>query len=100
MTLEETKDSIVKEYGYKSFEEFDDKSTFTYDHRTPEIIDKIAIAYAQQKCLEQRELCANNAGIKILWCAHIMQKFPELNTNINRIIAPESILNALEPEYN
>lgn len=39
------KDTVAKEYGYESFEQFDDKSTFGYDHRTPEIIDKIAQKY-------------------------------------------------------
>ena len=43
--LQIAKDTVAKQYGYESFEQFDDKSTFGYDHRTPEIIDKIAILY-------------------------------------------------------
>ena len=39
------KNEIAKEYGYESFEQFDDKSTFGYDHRTPEIIQRIAERY-------------------------------------------------------
>lgn len=46
--LEEIKNEIVQEYGYKSFEEFDDKSTFSYDHDTPEIIKNIALKYAHE----------------------------------------------------
>ena len=43
--LEQAKNEIAKEYGYESFEQFDDKSTFGYDHRTPEIIQRIAERY-------------------------------------------------------
>jgi hypothetical protein len=43
--LEQSKNEIVKEYGYESFESFDDNSTFGYDHRTPQIMDKVAIRY-------------------------------------------------------
>lgn len=43
--LEKAKNEIAKEYGYESFEQFDDKSTFCYDHATPGIIDKIAERY-------------------------------------------------------
>ena len=43
--LEQAKNEIVKEYGYESFESFDDNSTFGYDHRTPEIINKVAVRY-------------------------------------------------------
>lgn len=43
--LEQAKNEIAKEYGYVSFEQFDDKSTFSYDHTTPEIINNIAIRY-------------------------------------------------------
>ena len=43
--LQIAKDTVAKQYGYETFEQFDDKSTFGYDHRTPEIIDKIAILY-------------------------------------------------------
>lgn len=43
--LEQAKNEIAKELGYESFEQFDDKSTFGYDHRTPEMIDKIAERY-------------------------------------------------------
>lgn len=44
--LEIIKNEVVKEFGYKSFEEFDDKNTFSYDHKTPQIINKIAIRFA------------------------------------------------------
>lgn len=96
MTLQEIQAIYAKEEG---FESWDALSKFSAQHIQFHT-DEVAVVYAKQKTLEQREICANNAGIKILWCAHIMQKFPELNTNINRIIAPESILNAHEPEYN
>lgn len=43
--LQIAKDTVSKQYGYESFEQFDDKSTFGYDHRTPQIIDKVAIRY-------------------------------------------------------
>ena len=43
--LQQAKDLAAKEYGYESFEQFDDKSTFGYDHRTPEIIQRIAERY-------------------------------------------------------
>ena len=45
--LEKIKDEVVKEFGYKSFEDFDDKSTFSYDHNTPIIINAIAIRFAK-----------------------------------------------------
>ena len=43
--LQQAKDTISKKYGYESFEQFDDKSTFSYNHNTPKIIDEIAIEY-------------------------------------------------------
>jgi hypothetical protein len=43
--LEQSKNEIAKEYGYESFEQLNNKSTFGYDHRTPEMIDKIAERY-------------------------------------------------------
>ena len=43
--LQQAKDTIAKKYGYKSFEQFDDKSTFGYNHDTPKIIDEIALEY-------------------------------------------------------
>lgn len=43
--LQQAKDNVVKKYGYESFEQFDDKSTFGYDHNTPKIIDEIALDY-------------------------------------------------------
>lgn len=43
--LQSAKDTIAKKYGYDSFEQFDDKSTFGYNHNTPKIIDEIAIEY-------------------------------------------------------
>lgn len=45
--LEKIKDEVVKEFGYKSFEEFDDKSTFSYDHKPPIIINEIAMRFAK-----------------------------------------------------
>ena len=43
--LQQAKDTISKKYGYESFEQFDDKSTFGYNHDTPKIIDEIALEY-------------------------------------------------------
>ena len=43
--LQLTKDTIAKKYGYENFEQFDDKSTFGYNHDTPKIIDEVAIEY-------------------------------------------------------
>ena len=43
--LQHAKDTIAKKYGYANFEQFDDKSTFGYNHNTPKIIDEISIEY-------------------------------------------------------
>ena len=43
--LQQAKDTIAKKYGYENFEQFDDKSTFEYNHDTPKIIDEVAIEY-------------------------------------------------------
>ena len=43
--LQQAKDTIAKKYGYENFEQFDDKSTFGYNHDTPKIIDEVAIEY-------------------------------------------------------
>ncbi len=43
--LQKAKDTIAKKYGYENFEQFDDKSTFGYNHDTPKIIDEVAIEY-------------------------------------------------------
>ena len=43
--LQQAKDTISKKYGYENFEQFDDKSTFGYNHDTPKIIDEVAIEY-------------------------------------------------------
>ena len=43
--LQLAKDTIAKKYGYENFEQFDDKSTFGYNHDTPKIIDEISIEY-------------------------------------------------------
>ena len=43
--LQQAKDTIAKKYGYESFEQFDDKLTFGYNHDTSKIIDEIAIVY-------------------------------------------------------
>ncbi len=43
--LQLAKDTIAKKYGYENFEQFDDKSTFGYNHDTPKIIDEVAIEY-------------------------------------------------------
>ena len=43
--LQLAKDTIAKKYGYENFEQFDDKSTFGYNHNTPKIIDEISIEY-------------------------------------------------------
>ncbi|MDV3594188.1 hypothetical protein CMU87_17095 [Elizabethkingia anophelis] len=47
-TLEQIKDKVAKDFGYESFEQFDDKSTFSYDHKTPKIIDEISKRYARE----------------------------------------------------
>ena len=43
--LQQAKDTIAKKYVYENFEQFDDKSTFGYNHDTPKIIDEVAIEY-------------------------------------------------------
>jgi len=43
--LQQAKDAVAKKYGYESFEQFDDKSTFGYNHDTPKIINEVAIEY-------------------------------------------------------
>ena len=43
--LQQAKDTIAKKYGYVNFEQFDDKSTFGYNHNTLKIIDEISIEY-------------------------------------------------------
>ena len=43
--LQIAKDTIAKKYGYVNFEQFDDKSTFGYNHNTLKIIDEISIEY-------------------------------------------------------
>ena len=43
--LQIAKDTIAKKYVYENFEQFDDKSTFGYNHDTPKIIDEVAIEY-------------------------------------------------------
>ena len=43
--MQQAKDTIAKKYGYENFEQFDDKSTFGYNHDTPKIIDEVAIEY-------------------------------------------------------
>lgn len=54
-TLDQVKDEVAKEFGYSSFEQFDDRSTFGYDHNTPKIIDLIAKLYANAKLEEAAE---------------------------------------------
>lgn len=56
--------------------------------------------YARIKCEEQRKLCAENAGIKILWAGQIMNTIPDVNPDINRIISDDSIINAPSPIFN
>ncbi|HFK5563467.1 TPA: hypothetical protein ACGZ9C_003135 [Elizabethkingia anophelis] len=46
--LEEIKNEVAKDFGYESFEHFDDNSTFSYDHKTPKIIDEISKRYARE----------------------------------------------------
>ncbi|MCL1655451.1 hypothetical protein M2T79_02500 [Elizabethkingia miricola] len=67
--LEEIKNEVAKDFGYESFEHFDDKSTFSYDHKTPQIIDAIATIYAcevaqasLQKAAEQAKTFKNSNG--------------------------------------
>jgi hypothetical protein len=43
--LKQAKDTVAKKYGYVNFEQFDDKSTFGYNHNTLKIIDEISIEY-------------------------------------------------------
>lgn len=57
--LQYFKDEVARENGYRSFEDFDDRSTFEYDHNTPTIIDVIANRYATY-----REQQAKDAAFK------------------------------------
>ncbi|AQX00461.1 hypothetical protein [Elizabethkingia anophelis] len=63
-TLEQIKDEVAKDFGYESFEKFDDKSTFYYDHKTPKIIDEISKRYALEVAQASLEKAAENANIK------------------------------------
>lgn len=47
--LQYFKDEVARENGYSSFEDFDDRSTFEYDHNTPTMIDVIANRYAAHR---------------------------------------------------
>jgi len=58
--LESAKNEIAKEHGYKSFEHFDDKSTFRYNHSTPDIIDEIAIRYHELMVREVQDGILND----------------------------------------
>lgn len=55
--LQKAKDTIAKKYGYENFEQFDDKSTFGYNHDTPKIIDEVAIEYHRlmSECIEEEK---------------------------------------------
>ena len=59
--LDEIMNEIVQEYGYKSFEKFDDKSTFNYNHDTPKIIKNIALRYAKEVAIASLEIASENA---------------------------------------
>ncbi|BBQ09253.1 hypothetical protein [Elizabethkingia anophelis] len=59
-TLEQIKDEVAKDFGYESFEQFDDKSTFSYDHKTPKIIDEIAKRYAREVAQASLHKAAEN----------------------------------------
>lgn len=61
--LEEIKNEVAKEFGYESFEKFDDKSTFSYDHKTPQIIDAIATIYAREVAQASLQKAEENAEI-------------------------------------
>ncbi len=73
--LEQSKNEIVKEYGYESFESFDDNSTFGYDHRTPQIMDKVAERYHElmdewisvDERLPNKNILVNVCNIKDGW---------------------------------
>ncbi|MDV3536819.1 hypothetical protein CMU91_14970 [Elizabethkingia anophelis] len=66
-TLDQIKDEVAKEFGYESFEQFDDKSTFSYDHDTPKIIDTIAKRYAREVAQASLEKAAENAKLKLIF---------------------------------
>jgi hypothetical protein len=67
--LQQAKDTIAKKYGYENFEQFDDKSTFGYNHNTPKIIDEISIEYHRlmSECESvyygQFEKCPDEIGV-------------------------------------
>ncbi|WP_407483438.1 hypothetical protein [Elizabethkingia anophelis] len=61
--LEEIKNEVAKDFGYESFEKFDDNSTFSYDHKTPKIIDEISKRYAREVAQASLEKAAENALI-------------------------------------
>ncbi|OPC34581.1 hypothetical protein [Elizabethkingia miricola] len=45
-TLEEIKEEVSKEFGYKSFDEYIDLAHKRYDHITPNLISEVAKRYA------------------------------------------------------
>ncbi|MCT3917522.1 hypothetical protein HZQ04_15785 [Elizabethkingia anophelis] len=64
-TLEQIKDEVAKDFGYESFEKFDDKSTFYYDHKTPKIIDEISKRYAREVAQASLEKAVENSILKL-----------------------------------
>ena len=96
-TLQDFKDEVAKENGYASFEHFDAASTFSYDHRTPEIIDAICNRYAAYREKEaftqgaeaQKIICAEHAALKAEFYGEGPIKFYK-----GYIVDKKSILNA------
>lgn len=111
--LEKAKNEIAKEYGYESFEQFDDKSTFGYDHAKPGIIDKIAERYhslmSEAKPISSENIKIGTKLIAIDECkmefgdgnALIIGKSYKVNNIINNYIVIKSELcNVHEFEIN
>lgn len=59
--LEEIKNEVAEEFGYESFEQFDDNSTLSYDHKTPKLIDEISKRYALEVAQASLEKAAKQA---------------------------------------
>ena len=65
MKLQQVKNAIAKKYGYESFEDFDDRSTFGYNHDTPKIIDEIAEEYHRLMSIDECKLNLKDLSNKL-----------------------------------
>ncbi|MCT3662549.1 hypothetical protein HZR00_08500 [Elizabethkingia anophelis] len=95
--LEEIKNEVVKEFGYESFEQFDDKSTFSYDHKTPKIIDEISKRYAlevAQASLQKADKEFKNTAVKSIGTA--LDYFEEMK---NETIYKRDVISFLHAFY-